>query len=137
MDVLHRINAEVSFYEVVPDNRETISQKLIYMCDTLKLDLVLTSGGTWFSERDVTPEATYAVIEKVVPGIPDAMRWYGLQKTPRAMLSRATAGIRRQTLIINLPGSVRGVRESLEAIIDTLPHGLNTLKGTSSECGET
>lgn len=136
MDLLHRLDAEISFYEVVPDEKDIISPKLIYMCDTLKLDLVLTSGGTGFSERDVTPEATYAVIEKLVPGIPDAIRWYGLQKTPRAMLSRATAGIRKKTLIINLPGSVKGVRESLESIIDTLPHGLDVLKGESGDCGQ-
>jgi len=136
MDLMRRLNAEISFYEVVPDEKEIICNKLIYMCDTLKLDLVLTSGGTGFSERDVTPEATYAVIEKFVPGIPDAIRWYGLQKTPRAMLSRGVAGIRKRTLIINLPGSVKGVRESLESIIDTLPHGLDVLKGSSGDCGQ-
>jgi molybdenum cofactor synthesis domain-containing protein len=135
MDMLHRFNAEVAYYEVIPDERELIAEKLIYTCDTLKLDLVLTSGGTGFGERDVTPEATYSVVERLVPGIPDAIRYYGLQRTPRAMLSRGTAGIRKKTLIINLPGSVAGVKESMESIIEVLPHGLDVLGGKTSDCG--
>jgi molybdenum cofactor synthesis domain-containing protein len=100
------------------------------------LDLVLTSGGTGFSRRDVTPDATLAIVEKTTPGIPEAIRLYGLQKTPKAMLSRAAAGIRGNTLIINLPGSVKGVRESLEAVFPALVHGLEILAGSASECGQ-
>lgn len=127
---------QIEFYEIIPDEKDIIIERLRFACDELRLDLLLTSGGTGFAERDVTPEASLAVIEKLVPGIPEAMRLYGMQHTPRAMLTRAVAGIRRKTLIVNLPGSVKGVRESLEAIIPALPHGLDTLAGQSSECGQ-
>lgn len=126
----------VEMYEIIPDEKDIIIDRLCHACDGLKLDLVLTSGGTGFAERDVTPEASLEVIEKLVPGIPEAMRLYGMKHTPRAMLTRAVAGIRGKTLIVNLPGSVKGVRESLEAIIPALPHGLDTLVGQSSECGQ-
>ncbi|HEX3012614.1 MAG TPA: MogA/MoaB family molybdenum cofactor biosynthesis protein, partial [Syntrophomonadaceae bacterium] len=129
-------NYDFTFYEIIPDEKEQIIEKLKYVCDELHLDLLLTSGGTGFSKRDVTPDATLAVIEKAVPGIPEAIRYYGLQKTPKAMLSRAVAGIRGNTLIINLPGSVKGVRESLEAVIPALDHGLDIISGSSTECGQ-
>jgi len=124
------------YYEIIPDEIDIITKKLIYTCDELKLDLILTSGGTGFSRRDVTPDATLEVIEKLTPGIPEAIRYYGLEKTPKAMLSRAVAGIRGKTLIINLPGSVRGVRESLEAIMPALDHGLDIISGEAVECGQ-
>ncbi len=124
------------YYEIIPDERDIIEAKLIHACDQLSLDVVFTSGGTGFSRRDVTPEATLAVIERLAPGIHEAIRWYGLQKTPKAMLSRAVAGIRGNTLIINLPGSVKGVRESLEAILPALDHGLEIIIGSATECGQ-
>lgn len=127
---------DIRFYEIIPDEKDIIIEKLKYLADELKVDLVLTSGGTGFSLRDVTPEATMAAIERPAPGIAEAIRLYGLQKTPKAMLSRAVAGIRKATLIINLPGSVKGVRESIEAILPALDHGLDILIGSAAECGQ-
>jgi len=124
------------YYDIIPDEEEIIKEKLIYACDQLELDIVFTSGGTGFSSRDVTPEATLEVIQRLTPGIPEAIRFYGLQKTPKAMLSRAVAGMRGKTLIINLPGSVKGVRESIEAILPALGHGLDIIIGSSTECGQ-
>lgn len=134
--ILSAQDYQFSYYEIVPDDIELIIEKMIMACDNLKLDLLLTSGGTGFSKRDVTPEATLRVVEKLTPGIAEAIRFYGMQKTPKAMLSRATAGIRGNTLIINLPGSVKGVRESLEAIMPALDHGLDILIGSAGECGQ-
>lgn len=128
------IGAEVLEYVVIPDEQELIEAKLIEFTDIKGLDLILTTGGTGFSPRDVTPEATLAVIDRVVPGIPELMRMESFKITPRAVLSRATAGIRKQTLIINLPGSPKAVRENLGWILPTLPHGLDILKGAASEC---
>ncbi|MFH1783418.1 MAG: MogA/MoaB family molybdenum cofactor biosynthesis protein [bacterium] len=116
---------EVIKYEIIPDEPEMIKEKLIDYSDNLKVDLVLTNGGTGFTPRDFTPEATREVIEREVPGIPEAMRTECLKITKKAMLSRAIAGIRGKTLILNLPGSSRGAKESLEAILEELPHGLD------------
>jgi molybdenum cofactor synthesis domain-containing protein len=121
--------AEVVRYEIIPDELELIKQRLINYADLLKVDLILTTGGTGFGSRDVTPEATKSIIEKEIPGIPEAMRFSCLKFTPRAMLSRATAGIRGKTLIINLPGSPKGVKESLEAVVEGIFHGLEVLAG--------
>lgn len=120
---------------ILADEIEALSAEMIYMSDTLKLDLILTTGGTGFSKRDVTPEATLAVIDKLVPGIPEAMRNFSLGFTNRAMLSRASAGIRKDTtLIINLPGSPKAVDETLRYIIDSVDHGLEIMTGKDSEC---
>lgn len=118
---------ELEKYEVIPDEPDLIKEKLINYCDVLKVDLVLTDGGTGFTVRDLTPEATKEVIEREVPGISEAMRFEGFKSTKRAMLSRGISGIRKKTLIINLPGSSRGAKESIEAIIEELPHGLDMI----------
>ena len=120
---------------ILPDDLDSLSNEMINMCDNLKIDLILTTGGTGFAKRDVTPEATLKVIDRLVPGIPEAMRNFSLQFTPRAMLSRAISGIRKDTtLIINLPGSPKAVRETLEYIIDSVHHGLEIMTGRDSEC---
>ncbi len=130
-----RINGEVVQYEIVPDDRPIIAQKLIEMTDVTGCELILTTGGTGFSPRDVTPEATSMVIDRKAPGLAEAMRSASLSITPHAMLSRAIAGIRKQCLIINLPGSPKAVTECLEAIMPALPHGLKVLKGVVGDCG--
>lgn len=127
-------------YEVIktvllPDEQRKIEECLCSLCDEEKADLVLTTGGTGFSPRDCTPEATMAVAEKNAPGIAEAMRLASLQVTPRAMLSRGVSVIRGRTLIINLPGSPKAVRENLEAVLPSLDHGLGILAGRDGECG--
>jgi molybdenum cofactor synthesis domain-containing protein len=117
----------------IPDERDLISSKLIEWADGGKVDIVFTTGGTGLSRRDVTPEATLAVIDKNVPGIAEAMRAGTMKKTPMAMLSRAAAGLRGQCLIVNLPGSPRAVKECLEIIIPALPHAVDIIKGTVTE----
>ena len=120
---------EICGYEVTADRQRSIESRLKHFVDEVKADVVLTTGGTGLGPRDVTPEATAAVCEKMVPGITEAMRQQGLRKTKTAMLSRAAAGIRGSTLIINLPGSPKAVRESLEVILDVLPHAKDMLLG--------
>ncbi len=128
------IGAQVANYKIVPDEKLKISETLIEMADKLCVDLILTTGGTGFSPRDVTPEATLDVIDRHVPGIPEAIRSKSLTITPMAMLSRAIAGIRNQTLIINLPGSPKAVKECLEIVLPVLPHAIQILKGQTGEC---
>lgn len=127
-ELIKQLPAEIVKYEVIPDEPELIKKKLVDYCDNLKVDLVLTNGGTGFTARDFTPEATKEIIEREVPGIPEAMRVSCLAVTKRAMLSRGIAGIRKKTLIVNLPGSSKGAKESLEAVMDGLAHGLDMLK---------
>lgn len=119
---------------LIPDEFELIKETLKNICDNDEADLILTTGGTGFSKRDVTPEATLEIIDKAAPGIPEAIRAYSMTITKRAMLSRAAAGIRKNTLIINMPGSPKALEESLSFIIDSLTHGLEILVGSSSEC---
>lgn len=133
-EILNGFQAEVADYQIVPDEREQIAAQLKRMTDVLAVDLILTTGGTGFSPRDITPEATLDVIDRQVPGIPEAIRANSLQFTSRAMLSRAVAGIRGQTLIVNLPGSPKGVRESLEFVLPVLTHAIEILKGQTGEC---
>lgn len=123
---------EIKYYDILPDERNLIREQLLEYTD--KVDLILTTGGTGLSPRDVTPEATLDVIEKEVPGISEAMRAAGLKKTDRAMLSRAVAGIKGQTLIINLPGSPKAVRENLEVVLGVIQHAIEKIKGDTSEC---
>jgi molybdopterin adenylyltransferase len=126
--------ARVESSEIIPDEEEMISQKLIEYADRRNLDLILTSGGTGLSPRDVTPEATRRILEKEIPGLAEAMRTEGRKITPLAMLSRAAAGIRGRSLIINLPGSPRAVRENLEVILPVLKHALEKIQGDPSDC---
>lgn len=134
-EMISRIGGRVEKYVIVPDEKQDIKEAMLEMSDKLCLNLILTTGGTGFSNRDVTPEATLEVIERQVPGIPEAMRAKSLEVTPKAMLSRAQAGLRKQTLIINLPGSPKGVRENLEVVIPALKHGIEILTGNAAECG--
>ncbi len=134
-EIVGKNGMEVKKYIVLPDERDLLREEMIKMCDNEKVDLILTTGGTGFSKRDVTPEATLDVVERLLPGIPEAIRQYSLLITKRAMLSRAVAGIRGETVILNLPGSEKAVRESLEYCISELIHGIDILKGNTYECG--
>lgn len=132
--MLHEAGYEVLTVSIVPDDQEQIEAELRRHADELGAALILTSGGTGFSKRDVTPEATIAVCERLVPGIPEAMRAYCLPITKRAMLSRAAAGIYHDSLIVNLPGSPKAVRENLSPVLPALEHGICMLLGTKNEC---
>lgn len=125
---------EVVLHQLLPDEQAQISALLRNWCDRERLDLILTTGGTGLAPRDRTPEATLAVIDREVPGIAEAMRIQNLEKTPRAMLSRGVAGLRGKTLIINLPGSPKAVRENLQIILPALEHALQISSGSTSEC---
>ena len=124
----------VTRYIILPDDREQLRDTMAAWCDEGAADVIFTTGGTGFSPRDWTPEATADVCQRMVPGIPEAMRAMSMKITPRAMLSRGTAGIRGGTLIINLPGSPKAVRESLAFLLPALDHGLEILAGTAGEC---
>lgn len=135
-DIVEGQGWKVTEYVILPDEKELLENTMIDWCDNKRVDLLLTTGGTGFAKRDITPEATMAVAEKLVPGIGEVMRYYSLKITNRAILSRGIAAIRKSTLIINLPGSPKSVKENLEAVIDGLDHGLAILKGEDSECGQ-
>ncbi len=134
-EVVKKINGKVKYYQIIPDEKDIIQEELVKAVDKLHLDLILTTGGTGLGKRDVTPEATLAIVEKKVSGISEIIRSESFKKTNRAILSRGVAGIRKESLIINLPGSPKGVRESLEIILKALPHGIEILKGQATECG--
>jgi len=132
--VLKEIGAVIEKYEIIPDENDVIARKLVEYADELRLDLVVTTGGTGVAPRDVTPDATRMVIEKEIPGMAEAMRMESLKKTPHAVISRALAGIRGRTLIINLPGSPRGATENLRAILDAIPHAIAKIQGDPADC---
>jgi len=134
-EILSSMNVRIVNYDIVPDEKELIAQELISWADKNNLDVILTTGGTGLTPRDVTPEATLAVVDRIVPGFAEAMRTESLKKTPMAMLSRAVVGTRGKCLIINLPGSPKAVRECLEVVLPALPHAVETLKGQAGECG--
>jgi molybdopterin adenylyltransferase len=131
--VVARLPSSVVKYNIVPDEADIISRTLTDWADGGGVDIILTTGGTGLGQRDVTPEATLAVIDKEVPGITEAMRAKSLEKTPTAVLSRAVAGLRRRCLIINLPGSPKAVQECLEVILPALPHAVAIIKGEVTE----
>jgi len=122
-------------YEVIPDRQEVIVQTLVDLIDNKKIDLIVTTGGTGVSPTDVTPEAMDDIIEKEIPGMAEAMRSASLEKTSRAMLSRGRVGIRKESLIINLPGSLKASRENLDVVLPVLVHALEKIKGGTSDCG--
>lgn len=133
-ELLKEAGYEVILTAIVPDERTQIEEKLREISDGGAVQLLVTTGGTGFSPRDVTPEATLSVCDRLTPGIPEAMRYASMAVTPRAMLSRAQAGIRGGTLIVNLPGSPKAARENLEAVLPTLAHGLEMLSGRPADC---
>ena len=132
-DSLSLLDSRVVKYEVTPDEADVIASKLAEWSDEGSMDVILTTGGTGLSQRDVTPEATLSIVDKVVPGFAEAMRAKTFDKTPMAMLSRATAGVRGKCLIINLPGSPKAVRECLDVIMPTIPHAVEIIKGEITE----
>ncbi len=131
-ELLGRIGAQVKHETIIPDDRELIKHKLLEYSG--EVDVILTTGGTGLSPRDVTPDATLEVIDREVPGMAEAMRAASLQKTGRAMLSRAVVGVRGETLIVNLPGSPKAVTENLEVVLDVIPHAVDKIKGSEEEC---
>lgn len=134
-ELLGEIGAEVASYDMLPDEREVIVSALIRLADSGDIDLILTTGGTGVAPRDVTPEATLAVIDRELPGMAEAMRAESFKKTPHALISRAVAGIRKRTLIINLPGSPKAVRENLAVILPALTHAVEKIQGDPRDCG--
>jgi len=135
-ELLIPLPAEVKFYTVIPDDTDAIATTLRECTDDRALDLIVTTGGTGVGQRDVTPEATREVIEKEIPGMAEVMRFEGLKKTPHAMISRAVVGIRRQSLIVNLPGSPKAVKENLLVLLPALSHALSKIKGDEAECAQ-
>ena len=134
--MLAAIDGHIAVYEIIPDEKDVISQTLAHWADEVGIDFIVTTGGTGLSVRDVTPEATLAVVERLVPGLAEAIRIEGMKNAATAMLSRGVCGIRGRTLIINLPGSPKAVRESLDSILPVLRHAMDVLKGEVVDCGK-
>lgn len=134
VDMLEEKGYDVKETMIIPDNQALIQQQLSRLADQRKINLILTTGGTGFAMRDVTPEATKAVCDRMAEGVAEAIRANSMQYTKRAMLSRATSGIRKESLIVNLPGSPKAVKETMEFLLDNIKHGLDILRGTASEC---
>lgn len=132
-DLLRELGVTVVEQTIVPDERDAITRALTRLADEAHVDLIVTTGGTGLTPRDVTPEATLAVIEREAPGLAEALRWEGYRKTSLAILSRGVAGVRGQTLIVNLPGSPKAVREGLEVLAPILPHAIQMLRGVDTE----
>lgn len=132
--LLGGISATVSAYDIIPDEQDIIQSTLVDYCDKRHIDIVVTTGGTGVSPRDVTPDATLNVIDREIPGMAEAMRRESSAKTPHGMISRAVVGIRKQSIIINLPGSPRGARENLSVILPALRHAVEKIKGDESDC---
>lgn len=130
------LHAKITQTQIIPDDFEVIKETLIKLSDSGEQDIIFTSGGTGLAPRDVTPEATLAVVERLVPGIPEAMRAASLEITNRAMLSRSIAGMRRKTLIINLPGSPKAALENLQVFLPAMEHAVETLRGEAYECAD-
>ncbi len=133
-EIVEKFGYTVVHYVILPDEQPILEETMIYLADELKVNLILTTGGTGFSVRDVTPEATKNIISREANGVSEAIRYYSLQITPRAMLSRGVSGIRGTSLIINLPGSPKAVKESLDFILESVHHGLEILLGKTAEC---
>lgn len=134
-EIMEKEGYKIEVYKILPDEQKVLRDEMKNLCDNNIVDLIITTGGTGFSKRDCTPEATLEVGERMVPGISEAIRAYSMQITRRAMLSRGVSVIRKDTLIINLPGSEKAVRESLNYIVSELEHGIKILKGDEAECG--
>lgn len=132
--MIEQMGFETKFYKILPDDRTILAEVMKKLADNYLVDLILTSGGTGFAKDDCTPEATLDISDRQVPGIPEAMRAYSMRFTKRAMLTRSAAGIRKETLIVNLPGSPKAVQECLEYILPELVHGVEILTGRAKEC---
>lgn len=133
-DIAEANGFEVKDYVIVPDEKELLKEQFIKMSDDLQVNLILSTGGTGFAPRDVTPEATKEVIDREAQGIADAIRMYSLNITKRAMLSRAISGIRKKTLIVNLPGSPKACKEALDFVLNDIKHGIDILNETAKDC---
>ncbi|RKX95692.1 MAG: molybdenum cofactor biosynthesis protein [Spirochaetes bacterium] len=134
-NILRAKGFDIKKYSIVPDDEKMIEKEIKEAVDHLNCDIVLTNGGTGLSPKDITPDVTKNLIDYEIPGISEAMRFEGYKKTVRAVLSRAVSGVRGRSIVINLPGSVKGATESLEAVVDALPHAVEKLHGSTKDCG--